>query len=55
MKKLTVEISEEAHSELLRLQFDRKLKKLPRATVKDVASDFLTEQLESLKKENPTK
>lgn len=55
MKKLTVEISEEAHHELLKIQFDRKLKKLPRATIKDVASDFLTEKLEDLKKENPTK
>jgi hypothetical protein len=54
MKKLTVEISEKAHEALLRLQFERKIKKLNRATVKDVASDFLTIKLEDLEKKNPT-
>lgn len=53
MKKLTVEISEEAHEELLKLQLERKLKKLPRSTVKDVASDFLTSSLEALKTKKP--
>jgi len=56
MKKLTVEISDLAHQELLKIQLERKLKSLPRATVKDVASDFLSESLENrLKNENPTK
>ena len=55
MKKLTIEISEEAHQELLKLQFERKFNKMPRATVKDVASDFLTEKLEALKKDSPAK
>jgi hypothetical protein len=54
MKKLTVEITDEAHEELLKIQLQRKLKKLPRATVKDIASDFLTSKLEELKTKNPT-
>lgn len=55
MKKLTVEITEDAHLELLKIQLQRKLKKLPRSTVKDIASDFLTEKLEDLKSKNPDK
>jgi hypothetical protein len=55
MKKLTVEITDEAHLELLKIQLERKLKKLPRATVKDIASDFLTEKLEALYSKKPDK
>lgn len=53
MKKFLVEISEEAHIELLKIQAERKIKKMGRSTLRDVASDTLEKCL--LKKETPTK
>ncbi len=54
MKKLTVEISDKAHDELLRIQLEKKLNKEPRSTVKDIAGDYLSECLENRsKKETP--
>lgn len=54
MKKLTVEISDKAHQELLKLQLEKKLKNDLRTTVKDIAGDFLSECLENRsKKETP--
>jgi len=53
MKKLLVEITEEAHMELLRIQFERKSQKNKRTTMVQIASDVLNNCL--TKKENPTK
>jgi hypothetical protein len=53
MKKLQIEISDEAHSELLRIQFERKVSKHPRTTIVQIATDVLSDCL--LKKETPTK
>ena len=55
MKKLTVEITDKAHQELLKLQLEKKLKKEPRSTVKDIAGDYLSSCLENRsKKEKPS-
>ena len=50
MKKFLIEISDEAHKELVRLQFKRKMEGNPRTTIRDVASDVLTECLIPSKK-----
>lgn len=55
MKKLTIEITDEAHNELLKLQLEKKLKKDPRSTVKDIAGDFLSECLENRAKQESSK
>lgn len=56
MKKIPIEISDEIHKELLRVQFERKLKGMDRTTIKEVASDLLTECLEKrAKTKNPDK
>jgi hypothetical protein len=52
MKKLQIDISEEAHAELLRIQYERKVKKHPRTTLVQIVTDVLED---CLKKENPTK
>ena len=56
MKKFLIEITDEAHDELLKLQLEKKLKKEKRATVKEVAGDYLSYCLEErAKKESPGK
>ncbi|WP_187261324.1 hypothetical protein [Pontibacter beigongshangensis] len=58
MKKVLIEISDEAHTELLKIQADRKINKKERATLRDVASDVLEECLlgkKGAKEENPGK
>lgn len=56
MKKFNIEVSEDAHTELLKIQMQRRIEKHPRTTLKDVASDFLEEKLmERKEKENPSK
>lgn len=57
MKKLTIEITETAHHELLKIQLEKKLQNADRTTVRDIAGDYLSECLEkrATKKENPTK
>lgn len=45
MKKLQVTISEEAHKQLLAVQFERKMKNNPRTTLIEVASDILNDKL----------
>ncbi len=40
-KKLQIEISEAAHTELLKLQFERKMQKSDRTTIVLIASDVL--------------
>lgn len=54
MKKLTIEITDEAHNELLKIQLEKKLKKEPRTTVKEIAGDYLSECLVKRSKETPT-
>lgn len=56
MKKLTIEITDAAHAELLKIQLEKKLEKAARTTVRDLAGDYLSECLEkrALKKETPT-
>ena len=51
MKKLQIQISEEAHAELLRIQYERKVKKEPRTTIVEIASDVLQN---CLTKKKPT-
>jgi hypothetical protein len=46
MKKLTVEITDKAHDELLKIQLEKKLNKESRSTVKDIAGDYLSQCLE---------
>lgn len=53
MKKLQIEISDKAHSELLRIQYERKVSKHPRTTIVQIATDVLQDCLEN--KETPTK
>lgn len=57
MKKLTIEITETAHHELLKIQLEKKLQNADRTTVRDIAGDYLSECLEkrATKKENPSK
>ena len=56
MKKLTVEITDAAHAELLKLQLEKKLSNSERTTIRDIAGDYLSECLEKRnKKETPTK
>lgn len=56
MKKLTIEITETAHEELLKLQLEKKLSKAERTTVRDIAGDYLSQCLEkrALKKDTPS-
>lgn len=54
MKKLTIEITDAAHSELLKIQLEKKLKKEPRSTVKDIAGDYLSLCLEKRALKNPS-
>lgn len=44
-KTFPITISEEAHKELLKIQFERKLNGKKRTTVRDVASDILEKSL----------
>lgn len=53
MKKLQIQISDEAHGELLRIQFERKISGHPRTTLVQIATDVLSDCLIK-KKENPT-
>jgi hypothetical protein len=55
MKKFLVEISDDAHTELIKIQSERKIKKMGRATLQNVASDTLERCLLNNKKETPTK
>ncbi|WP_158267489.1 hypothetical protein [Adhaeribacter arboris] len=58
MKKLQIQISDEAHSELLKLQLLRKVNREPRTTIVEIASDVLEGCLlgdEQDKNENPGK
>lgn len=55
MKKLTIEITDEAHDELLKIQLEKRLNKDPRSTVKEIAGDYLSECLIKRKKETPSK
>ena len=41
MKKLQIQISDEAHAELLKIQLERKINKEPRTTIIEIASDVL--------------
>tara|TARA_R110002074_G_scaffold156296_1_gene312490 strand:- start:1188 stop:1352 length:165 start_codon:yes stop_codon:yes gene_type:complete len=52
MKKLQIQISDDAHSELLRIQYERKIAKHPRTTIVQIATDVLSDCLLK-KKENP--
>ena len=52
MKKLQIQISDEAHAELLRIQYERKVEKHERTTIVQIASDVLHDCLTG-KKENP--
>jgi hypothetical protein len=52
MKKLQIQLSDEAHAELLRIQYERKIKKHERTTLVEIASDVLQD---CLTKQNPTK
>jgi hypothetical protein len=45
MKKMTIEVSDAVHGELMRIQLDRKLKKHSRISLAEVASDELEEKL----------
>ena len=54
MKKLTIEISDDAHLELLELQLKKKRAKEERTTIREVAGAFLTEKLLE-QKEKPAK
>ncbi|WP_276496730.1 hypothetical protein [Pontibacter litorisediminis] len=45
MKKLQIQISDESHAELLKIQLERKVKKEPRTTLIEIASDVLEEAL----------
>lgn len=56
MKKLTIEITEKAHQELLKIQLSKKLNNESGTTVKEIAGEYLSRCLESrAEKENPTK
>jgi hypothetical protein len=48
MKKLQITLSDNAHMELLSIQFERKRSKHPRTTLIEVASDVLEEHLVDL-------
>ena len=45
MKKLQIQISDEAHAELLKKQLERKINGKPRTTIVEIASDTLQECL----------
>ncbi len=55
MKKLTIELTDEAHLRLLALQLDKKRKKETRTTLVQVASDVFSAYLENLSETEPTK
>jgi len=56
MKKLTIEITDAAHQELLRIQLEKKLSNSDRTTIKDLAGDYLSESLENrTKQKTPSK
>jgi hypothetical protein len=55
MKKLTIEITDAAHNELLKIQLEKKLAKNARSTVKDIAGDYLSECLEKRAEKSPAK
>ncbi len=46
MKKLTIEISDIAHLELLKIQLERKMGASKRTTIVHIASDVLNDHLE---------
>jgi|AntAceMinimDraft_13_1070369.scaffolds.fasta_scaffold96024_2 hypothetical protein len=54
MKKLTIELTDEAHLQLLSLQLDRKMRKEDRTTLIQVAGDVFSEYLEKLCEEKLT-
>ncbi|QMU28771.1 hypothetical protein [Adhaeribacter radiodurans] len=51
MKKLQIQISDAAHSELLKIQLERKVNKEPRTTIVEIASDVLENTLVKDKKD----
>ncbi|NEM97200.1 hypothetical protein [Pontibacter burrus] len=58
MKKLQIQISAEAHAELLKIQLERKVNGQPRTTIVEIASDVLQDCLAGKKaaqKDNPNK
>lgn len=55
MKKLQIQISQEAHTELLKIQLERKVNKEPRTTIIEIASDVLNECLTKKPTKNPEK
>lgn len=46
MKTIQVQVSEETHLELLKIQLERKVNKKPRTNIADIASDVLADCLE---------
>lgn len=54
MKKLTIELTDEAHLELLKIQLDFKQKKSAETTLVKVASKVFSEHLESLSNKKET-
>jgi len=55
MKKLQIQITDEAHTELLRIQLERKVNKNPRTTIVEIASDVLEVALLSNKNNSALK
>jgi len=55
MKKITIAISDEAHSELLKIQLERRLKDKKKTSLAEVAADVLHEMLVKEPQKNPTK
>lgn len=52
MKKLTIELTDEAHLQLLAIQLRKKMDKESRTTLVQVAGDVFSEFLESLAKKS---
>lgn len=50
MKKISIEVSEDVHAELLKLQLDRRLKEGDKKPLAQIVSDFLESQLIETKK-----
>lgn len=53
MKKITIAVSEEVHSELLKLQLEKRLETKQKTSLAEIVSETLEKFL--VKKENPTK
>lgn len=50
MKKILINVSDDAHDALLEEQYQRKKKKLPKTSLAEIAADFIEGYVNSIKK-----